>query len=81
MQNPRNLQCDRELRRRIEAHLRGFSVREIKNPQARRAAVALVVVEYDPYEDVYGMSTEGLPDKAAALIAALTLHTHSLSKR
>ena len=78
MQNPFDLHCDQELRRRIEAHLQGFSVREIKNPQARTAAVALVVVDYDRDEDVYGMSTEGLPDRAAALI--LTFRTSRLHR-
>ena len=76
MQNPVDLQCDKELRRRIEANLKGFSVREIKNPQARRAAVALVVVEYDRDEDVYGMSTDGLPDRAAALILTFRTSRH-----
>jgi 8-oxo-dGTP pyrophosphatase MutT (NUDIX family) len=78
MQNPFELQCDKGLRHRIEAHLQGFSVREIKNPQARTAAVALVVVEYDPNEDVYGMSTAGLPDLAPALI--LTFRTSRLHR-
>jgi 8-oxo-dGTP pyrophosphatase MutT (NUDIX family) len=78
MQNPFDLHCDQELRRRIEAHLKGFSVREIKNQQARTAAVALVVVEYDRDEDVYGMSTEGLPDHAPALI--LTFRTSRLHR-
>lgn len=78
MQNPFDIQCGKELRRRIETHLKGFSVREIKNPQARTAAVALVVVDYDPDEDVYGMSTDGLSDQAAALI--LTFRTSRLHR-
>lgn len=78
MQNPFDLHCDQKLRSRIEAQLKGFSVREIKNPQARTAAVALVVVEYDRDEDVYGMSTEGLPDRAPALI--LTFRTSRLHR-
>jgi 8-oxo-dGTP pyrophosphatase MutT (NUDIX family) len=78
MQNPFDLQCDNELRRQIEANLEGFSVREIQNPQARTAAVALVVVEYDCDEDVYGMSTDGLPDRAPALI--LTFRTSRLHR-
>ena len=53
-------------------------MREIKNPQARTAAVALVVVEYDCDEDVYGMSTDGLPDRAPALI--LTFRTSRLHR-
>ena len=73
-----NLQCDQELRRRIEANLQSFSVRTITRPKARAAAVALVVVDYDPYEDVYGMSTDGLPDQAAALI--LTFRTSRLHR-
>jgi 8-oxo-dGTP pyrophosphatase MutT (NUDIX family) len=69
---------DGKLRRLIEENLQRFSVRAITAPQARAAAVALTIVEYDSNENVYGMSTEGLPDQAPALI--LTFRTSRLRK-
>jgi 8-oxo-dGTP pyrophosphatase MutT (NUDIX family) len=78
MHNPLDLQCDNELRRRIEDNLKAFSVRSISDPRVRTAAVALVVVEYASDESVYGMSTAGLPDRAPALL--LTFRTSRLRK-
>jgi len=72
------LQCNKQLRKRIEENLQHFAVQSIIKPQARRAAVALVVVEYAREENVYHMSTEGLPDLAPALI--LTFRTSRLRK-
>lgn len=78
MHNLLDLQCDRELRQRIMQNLKGFPVQAIADPQARRAAVALVVVEYARDENIYHLSTDGLPDRAPALI--LTFRTSRLRK-
>lgn len=78
MPNLSNLKCDKELRQRIKVNLQSFSVRTITVPNTRAAAVSLVVVEYDCDEDVYGMSTDGLPDRAPALI--LTFRTSRLHR-
>jgi 8-oxo-dGTP pyrophosphatase MutT (NUDIX family) len=73
-----SLQCDKELRRRIEENLQRFTVRSLPSTHARSAAVALVVVKYDSDENVYDMSTDGLPSRAPALI--LTFRTSRLRK-
>ncbi len=78
MHNLSRLQCDKQLRKNIEENLQNFSVQAITNMQARRAAVALVVVEYAPDENVNHLSTDGLPDQAPALI--LTFRTSRLRK-
>jgi len=63
---------------RIKKNLQHFSVQSITLPQARRAAVALVVVKYAPEEKVNHLSTDGLPEQAPALI--LTFRTSRLRK-
>ncbi len=78
MNNFSFLQCDKQLRTRIEENLQRFTVQTITLPQARTAAVALVVVEYAPEENVNHLSTDGLPDRAPALI--LTFRTSRLRK-
>jgi 8-oxo-dGTP pyrophosphatase MutT (NUDIX family) len=78
MNNFSCLQCDKQLRTRIEENLQRFTVQTITLPQARTAAVALVVVEYAPEEKVNHLSTDGLPDRAPALI--LTFRTSRLRK-
>jgi len=78
MNNHSCLQCDTQLRKGIEDNLRRFSVQAITLPQARRAAVALVVVEYAREENINQLSTDGLPDRAPALI--LTFRTSRLRK-
>lgn len=78
MHNPEHLQCDSKLRRIIHNNLQNFSVHTIHPAQARTAAVALTVVDYSTGEEVYRLSTAGLPDNAAALI--LTFRTSRLRR-
>lgn len=78
MDEPFQLQCNEILRQQIQNNLDLFDIRPIEAPQTRAAAVALVVVEYAPDEDVYEMCTDGLPDQAPALI--LTFRTSRLRK-
>ncbi len=72
------LQCGKQLRKRIEENLQRFTVQSITEPQAHKAAVALVVVEYAHEEEVNHISTDNLPDQAPALI--LTFRTSQLRK-
>ncbi len=73
MHNPEHLQCDTELRNRITKNLQHFSAQAIAEPRSRTAAVALTIIAGAAAENIYGLSTAGLPDNAAALI--LTFRT------
>lgn len=68
METRNTLLCNEELRHHIIRNLRGFSVQTRSAAGARRAAVALTVIDVASDKGVYGMSTSGLPDHAAALI-------------
>lgn len=68
--------CDEELRRLIQKNLARFQVQAATEARARAAAVALTIVNCDCHENVYGMSTQGLPAHAPSLI--LTFRTSRL---
>jgi len=78
MHSAEHLQCGPQLRRELENNLRRFAVRSLTARQARPAAVALAIVDHDPDETVYGLSSAGLPAGAAALI--LTFRTARLRR-
>jgi 8-oxo-dGTP pyrophosphatase MutT (NUDIX family) len=74
--NTEQLLCDTALRRRITMNLQKFAIQSMPEAHNRAAAVALTIVDYAVGENVYGLTTAGLQDNAAALI--LTFRTSRL---
>ncbi len=74
----RRLLCDVCLRDSIAENLRRFPVEPSDAPGSRPAAVALAVVDFQADAGVYGMKTDGIPDRAAALV--LTFRTGRLRR-
>lgn len=66
--NPYDLRCDRRLRDSIRANLDRFSVRSHAPNGARRAAVALTVVDAGQGAGVYGLPRFDTPRGDAALV-------------
>jgi len=62
------LLCDEQLRQHITHNLEQFSVQTQTVTGARKAAVALTIVDFGLDAGVYGMTTRGLSAGAAALI-------------
>jgi 8-oxo-dGTP pyrophosphatase MutT (NUDIX family) len=67
---------DPELRRRLQARLDAFDRHEIARPDARRAAVALAIVDEGHGADVDGLTRHAAPSDRAALL--LTRRSASL---
>ena len=72
------LLCDDRLRQHIAHNLEQFSAQTLTVTGARKAAVALTIVDFAGDAGVYGMTPRGLADGAAALI--LTFRTPRLRR-